>query len=229
MPKIFISRQLHAKSPFKLILEAKGFEVIGRSLLKFKAVDFGKIPKSDWLFFYSKNGVKFFFENKKNKSFKVGKKRIAAMGQGTALALEKYGISADFTGHGDPQKTAKAFLKVAAKDKVLFIRAAVSRNSVATLLSKKIQVLELIAYSNQAVAKPKAVEADALVFTSPMNAECYFRHFKKEKNQKIIAMGQTTAEVLRGLKVGRFSVAREASEVGLVAKVLERVGGFRKS
>ena len=42
------------------MLENQGFEVFGKSLILFEKVDFEIPEKPDWLFFYSKNGVRFF-------------------------------------------------------------------------------------------------------------------------------------------------------------------------
>jgi len=66
MKTIFISRKLSKDSFFKTKLEEAGFTIHGKSLLKFSAIPFQKTPKSDWIFFYSKNGVKFFFQRLKD-------------------------------------------------------------------------------------------------------------------------------------------------------------------
>ena len=61
MKKIFISKKLDSSSIFKTKLENAGFEVWGESLLQLELIPFEKIPSVDWIFFYSQNGVQFFF------------------------------------------------------------------------------------------------------------------------------------------------------------------------
>ena len=109
MPKIFISRQLQKESIFRKRLQESGFEVLAQSLIDFFPESFLKLPQADWLFFYSKKGVQFFFKNKpKNFSKKT---KWAAMGEGTATALAHQNISLDFIGDGSPETTAMNFFK----------------------------------------------------------------------------------------------------------------------
>ena len=63
MKKIFISKKLDSSSIFKTKLENAGFEVWGESLLQLELIPFEKIPSVDWIFFYSQNGVQFFFNH----------------------------------------------------------------------------------------------------------------------------------------------------------------------
>ena len=214
-------------SPFKILLEEKGFEVIGQSLIKFKRIPFKTIPKSDWIFFYSRNGVRYFFQtiNKdlQNSLVKHTTCKFGCIGPATARALQKAGYPPEFTGSGDPESTAQKFLDIARDKNVLFVRARNSQNSVARILGKKLKSAEIIAYDNYPISKPQIPRVDALVFTSPMNADCYFQHYPKQKGQKIIAMGKTTASLLKQLKVGPFSISAAPNEAALAKKVLERL------
>ena len=184
MSKVFISRNLNKKSKFIKQLELEGLEVIGRSLIQFSLIPFEKIPHSDWVFFYSKNGVKYFLEgiNKeallKFKSLiKIQTTKLATIGSGTAMELANAGFPPHFIGHGDPSKTASDFLKLTKGKRVLFVRAKNSRKSIQNLLEAQIEVLDLVVYQNQSKSHFSLPECEYLVFTSPLNVKAYFNKY----------------------------------------------------
>jgi uroporphyrinogen-III synthase len=219
LKKIFITRDLKETDFFKTALEKVGFFVFGKSLIAFSKVDFGVIPDCDWLFFYSKNGVKYFFENIDNQSFDHIK--IAAIGSSTANYLEEYfQIKVDFIGTGEPLQTSKAFVEIAAHQTILFPRAKHSKQSIQKQLGNIIIAKDLIVYENQPIRDFQSIEADILVFTSPMNVKAYFSQMTFQPNQKIISIGNTTAETLKILGFNNFLVAKSPSEQDLVKAVL---------
>jgi hydroxymethylbilane synthase len=220
LKKVFITRDLKETDFFKATLEEVGFSVFGQSLIAFSKVDFGIIPNCDWLFFYSKNGVKYFFENIDNQS--VINKNIGTMGASTADFLtQNFGLKADFFGTGEPLQTAKAFIKIAANQTVLFLRAEYSKQSIQQQLGNTIIAKDLVVYKNQPLSDFDVIDADILVFTSPMNVEAYFNKMVLKPNQKIISIGNTTAKALEILNIERFFIAETPSEKGLVEAVLD--------
>ena len=58
---VFISRDLDEYSAFTALLHAAGWQVRGLSLVTLTALPFDEIPEVDWIFFASKNAVRFFF------------------------------------------------------------------------------------------------------------------------------------------------------------------------
>lgn len=224
MNKVFITRDLKETDFFKISLEKVGFSVFGQSLIHISNVNFDEIlpcTRGDWIFFYSKNGVKFFIEKVGTQALEQYK--IATIGESTAnLLYDNYQVKADFIGTGEPLQTAKAFANKAAGKKVLFPRAKHSRTSIQQQLGNTIIAKDLIVYENQPVAHFDEVEADILVFTSPMNARTFFGQSVLKKHQKIIAIGNTTAKALKSLGVEDFVIAKEPSEKGLAAAVLEQ-------
>ncbi len=58
---VFISRDLDENSGFASQLQAAGWQVRGLSLVTLTALPFDEIPEVDWIFFASKNAVRFFF------------------------------------------------------------------------------------------------------------------------------------------------------------------------
>jgi len=72
------------------MLSPAGFEVIGHSLIEFKAIPFDLPSSFDWIFFYSKNAVRYFFEQIPPENIHSS---IAAFGPGTAHFLKSKNIS----------------------------------------------------------------------------------------------------------------------------------------
>lgn len=220
---VFISRSISENSPFVIALKTKALTVRGASFVAFAASPFEAVPKSDWIFFYSKNAVAYFFENIKKRSLPFNKNAFcwAAIGQSTAESLVKWEVKADFVGTGEPQKTATDFLATARGERVLFPRAANSRQSVQQLLGEGIEAVDLVVYENKPVSVVEICKEDILVFTSPMNAETYFQEYKLQNGQAIVAIGQTTAIALQNLGYKKITIAKEPSETGLAAAALQ--------
>ncbi len=59
---VFISRDLEESSEFATRLCAEGWQVRGFSLVTLAPLPADAIPEADWIFFASKNAVRFFFE-----------------------------------------------------------------------------------------------------------------------------------------------------------------------
>ncbi len=214
MKKVFITRNLKETDFFKTALEEVGFSVFGTSLIDFSIVEFQDFPESDWLFFYSKNAVRYFFKQIDLENIKAIK--IATIGQSTAdFIINHYSLKVDFIGTGEPLQTAKSFVEIAKHQKVLFPRAANSKKSIQKQLGSTIIQKDLIVYQNQPKTEFEIIAADFLVFTSPMNAQTYFGKVALKENQVVIAIGNTTAYELFKLGIKKVKIAKEPSEKGL--------------
>jgi len=221
MKKIFISRDLDEGSVFKKMLTERGFEVADNSLVEFLAVPNISVPSADWVFFYSKNAVRFFCQAVGLRTSKHHK--TAALGPGTAEAMRAAGVLPDFVGDGDPISTAEAFLKVAKGSRVLFPRASESRQSVQRILAGQIESLDLVVYENIAKREFQVPDCQSLVFTSPLNAKAYFSKYRF-REEEVIAIGQTTAACLRQLNITGYKVAEFPSEKALAELVISLLG-----
>ncbi len=222
MKTIFISRDLNAQSFFLQKMKAAGFTVHGKSLLNFSAVSFNRIPKTDWIFFYSKNGVKFFFKGLKESSKKISAHiQWAAIGKATSKALFSQTQQIDFTGNGNTLQTASQFLKLANRQSVLFPQAKNSKKTIERILDQYITSKELIVYNNEPKKRFTLPDCSILVFTSPMNAKAYFKNRALSDDQKVYAIGRTTAKTLVGIGIKDFLIAEEPSEEALVKAILE--------
>ena len=214
---VFITRYLAPDSVFYTQLTDAGYRVSGRSLIEFEAVPVRKIPAVDWIFFYSRRGVAFLFDQI---SALPGECRLAVIGPGTEKKLRSYAYRPDFVGTGKPEQVARDFLKHAHGRRVLFPRARHSRRSVQRALGDAVEAVDLIVYDNRPSGEVPTDDFDVLVFTSPMNARTYFQTRQRLPNQRVIAIGQTTAAALKELGIGRVEVAWEPSEAAMAEMVM---------
>jgi uroporphyrinogen-III synthase len=233
--RIFISRILATDSPLWQIKELWPLaELRAQSLIDIKALAFSPPTDCDILFFYSRNGVRCFFEG-----LPLGYKlpALAAIGAGTGEEIAKYTQNIDFIGNGEPQQTAKDFVQVAAGKKVGFICGKNSLNSVRKAIEKQnttenqqivaknqIIALDFEVYSNQALKAGFAADSNILILTSPMNVEAYFDSFSDNNLTQIIdfvvVIGKSTAKALIPYYQGKTYIAAQPSEDGLLQAFL---------
>lgn len=222
--RVFISRELSPDSDFARILTEKGWTVRGFSLLTLAPLPFVEpLPAADWVFFYSQNAARFFFENARFDDFStaVESKKWAAIGPATGSVLTKFiGRKPDFTGTGDPAATAELFRKLAAGQSVVFPCARRSRHSIREILGDSVRAIPLEIYENAPLADPPRLDDDVLALTSPMNAEAYFSKFGLQTGQKAVAIGQTTAAALKKMGVPDVQISEKTTERGLAEAVL---------
>ncbi len=215
MKRLFISRDVKGDNAFYNILSS-GFRITAYSLIEFKAIPFD-YPNSDfdWIFFYSKNGVNYFFEVLDKTEIRS---KFAAMGPGTAAILKKRGYPVSFTGAGNPSEVASQFLAAAKNKKVLFPQAKNSKQSIQKILEAQIESQSLIVYNNTPkTTLPKQLsEQDVLVFTSPLNVKSYLSHFIIRDTQIVVSMGTSTSESLRQNGISSFHQTSMPSEQGLI-------------
>lgn len=223
MEGVFISRSLAFDSDFQRIVSAANIPITAFSLIEFEVVPFTVFPPTDWIFFYSKHAVTFFLDqivqNNLSKTAFEGI-RFACIGQGTATMLRQYQLNTHFVGNGQPEDVAAAFLPFAKGQRVLFPRADRSRKSIQKILDVHIIVLDLVVYNNKPKKRISMISRRLLVFTSPLNAEAYFYQHKLQPEQRIIAIGDSTAAALRKLGFCEFMVAPQPSERALAEAVL---------
>jgi uroporphyrinogen-III synthase len=235
MKKLFISRDLDEDQAFvKRMLEAD-IEVHGQSLVEFSKVPFSKVPDSDWIFFYSKQGIRFYFDGLDDPAYwsgvrmgmplKVKQLKYATFGKGSTAFLKSYrNITADFTGSGKAEQTATAFLAKAKGEKVLFVRGKQSQQSVQELLKgADLEMMDLVVYDNQPLQKFTVPQCHYLLFTSPLNATAYYQKYSKKPAQKVFAIGETTADTLVSLGLKEVVVAAQPSLDDLATLVLESI------
>ena len=185
MKKIFISRNLSASSPIRDT--AEDHHLVAQSLIEFGSKDF-EPPQADWIFFYSRNGVRFFFEKG---NFALYPYLWACLGEGTADELSHYITDISFIGEGDPEKVADDFQRILASDDVTcYIRAEKSLDSVRKKIDRP-KDFSIPVYSNTPSVKIPKDRFDILIFTSPLNVDAWFGQ-NPYRNEHIISIGTTT-------------------------------------
>lgn len=216
-PTVFISRDLGEDSVFKQHIAPKA-NLIGCSLIEFKAVPFGQLPLCDWLFFYSKKGIDYYLSQVEDLKQLPA---IGVIGQPSAdFLLSKYNIQAQFVGTGHPEGTALGFSKLAQGKTVVFAQAKHSNQSVQKLLGEAVFCHNLIVYQNEIKTNFKLPPIDILVFTSPLNVRAYFDQYPYQSTQKVISIGRVTAKALNEIGITTLTIAAETSELELATACL---------
>jgi hydroxymethylbilane synthase len=214
--RVFISREVSGDSFFRNVLEANKFELHATALIETRAIPFSKVEETGWIFFSSKQAVKFFFRQHPD----LGKQKFACVGKATSEALRRYGVRADFIGSGtDTRMTGKQFAALVGNERVLFPQAKGSLRSVQQQFVKPGQVIDLVVYESIKKLPEKKPDAGIIVFTSPSNVEAWFESYSVHKDQHVIAMGDATANALRQHKVIMLSKTDSFDEAGLARAV----------
>ena len=211
---IFISRELSSSSAFRKF-EIEGVPVIGESLIKIEAAVIDIYPKTDWIFFYSSNGVKHFFDSQEHST----DNQYAVMGPATANVFYKItGHSPKYTGNGIPKDVADNFITYESGKSVLFIKAENSKDSVRQLVLNLMDTYELIAYHNTIRIDIYLQPCNHLVFTSPMNVEGYFNTYSY-RGEQLYAIGQSTADKIKSITGCIAKIPDTPSEYALYSLV----------
>ena len=210
MKKVFISRNLAPKSIFYIRLNPK-VALFDMSLLSFRPLSFDASSRVDWLFFYSKNAIKFYFRQEKPLADLPS---IAVIGNPSANFLKShYNIQADFIGNGEPKATAERFKNMIGEQKVAFVQAQHSKQSIQQKVAFNAE--DRVVYNNCMKQDFELPVVDILAFTSPMNVQAYFQKYHYNSNQHYLAIGPTTAKALADSGVNAIQTAKEPSENAL--------------
>ncbi len=215
-PRIFLSRHLDHDSPFRSLAESGEIGMVAQSLLLFSPVHFRTIPKGDWLFFYSKSGVKYFLDQLST-LVQIASYQIACYGPSTARLWSKMADrDPDFIGDGKPAHVPTDFVRhIQAADTVVFVRAANSRMTVQRAIEDQIVCQDMIAYRNE---QRQDVDIhghfDCALLTSPLNADAFLQQAVGFKGD-IITLGSTTADFVRQKFDIECIVSEDVAEMGM--------------
>lgn len=221
LKKIFISRKVKPNSPLRHMLPASSFELHGESLIQFTPIPFDHLPDTDWIFFYSSNGVRYFFEGLlQNKLTLHSEIKFGAIGGGTAATLKLFVNQAHFIGSGDPVATSQKFNAEVKGKSILFIRALQSKKSIQKMLGPDVTICDLPVYRNEVRVKFELPTCDVIVLTSSLNAEAYFEKYSWNANQMVVAIGQPTAVTIRKVTDKDPLIPSEPSEEAIAQLIL---------
>ena len=218
---VFITREVNENSHFRNVLEGNGFTVAGRPLIETKLIPFSTLPACRWIFFASKNAVKYFFRQQP----RLDGQKFGCVGKTTADALRAEGYRAEFIGsQADTRLIGKQFAARVGSETVLFPQAKGSMRSVQQQFVKKDQVVDLPVYETIQRNADAIPAADILVFTSPSNVEAYFEKHTVLSSQTVVAMGDATASALRKHSIHHPGMPDTFDEAGLARAVFVVAG-----
>lgn len=220
--RIFISRDLDLDSPILAYCQDEGIELLHESMLVFSPVAFKQIPPGDWLFFYSRSGVKYFCQQL-TKQHTIQDYKIACYGPSTSAFWEtSMQTRVQFTGDGKPEYVPSDFMAaINEQETVVFVRAQHSKMSVQRAIEKYVNCSDIIAYQN---STRKDIQLDGHIdialLTSPMNADAFLEQ-KPGFNGQIITLGTTTSTHLKQTRNRNSIPADTITEMGLLQKLKE--------
>lgn len=214
--RVFISRDTRNADYFETVLKGNGYQVYSKALIDIRFIPLKSLPKTDWIFFSSKNAVKNFYMRQPV----LDAVKIGCVGKSTADELRKFGKRADFIGYStDTKLTGKQFASTVGTKSVLFPQAKESMRSIQQAFPNPKQTIDIAVYETLKKNEEKIPDFDIGVFTSPSNVEAFFEKNKLNPEQKIIAMGESTAAALKRKGVKKCFLTSSFDDLGLTRAV----------
>jgi uroporphyrinogen III methyltransferase / synthase len=216
--RIVVTRAREQASELRARLESLGAEVIELPSIALAPIEFQLPDPRDyaWVVFTSANGVDAFFDRgltaRGLDARALGTARVAAIGPGTARALERHGIRPDVV----PDRfVAEALLNAvpAGTGRVLIARAEAARDLLPEGLTEKgydVEVLPVyravpVTPDPEDVARVRAGDIDALTFTSSSTVTnfCDAVEALPDPQPLVVSIGPVTSAtaIERGLRV----------------------------
>lgn len=217
MKRAYLSRESGQSPNLENALRQKGFIIDCQSQVERSIIPIpNKLPEFDWLFFSSPFAVGAFFEQNPD----LGNTRIAALGKGTAEAIEKY-HSVDFVGQSsNTDIVAQSFKKLIGEDIVLFPSPEKGMRKVQNALLPE-QVREVICYSTSPSPK-KIDEADVYLFSSPSNVKAFAKLNHFPNKAVYYAFGKSSAAALEESGVKNIELTRTYDEKVLIQAIFSK-------
>lgn len=192
-----------------------------------------EISRFTWLAFTSANGIDIFFDMLSSSKFDIRSLshiKFACIGSGTANALKKYGIKADFV----PSKfTAEAMGKelneiLTEKDAVIAPRAAnaspLFEENIKKAAFKAVKLYEITADRNIIEKNAeKALSADFIVFGSRSGAECWLKYAAISPSTVPVCIGKPTAHALEEKGIKNYIIPPKAQAEYIAETILNEV------
>jgi len=241
--RIVVTRAREQASELRVRLEALGGEVLELAAIRVEPIDFvlPALGGYSWLVFTSANGVRAFFERGLDAAGldarALGGLRLAAIGPGTATALEARGLRPDLV----PERfVAESLLEAfpdpgASGERVLLARAQQARDVLPEGLGARGYVVDVLAVYRTVPAEPdpsvveqiRAGKVDALTFTSSSTVTNFVDAVGEITGPQplVVSIGPVTSATARdrGLQVG--AEADPHTIDGLVEAVRAALGG----
>lgn len=189
---ILFTRKLKKDSLVRFWAQQENFHLIEQPFIQLKLVDHANeifVPETDWIFFSSPNGATIYIEN-----YSLKAKKIAALGAGTADAIEAKGLSVSFCGDHSksPAEIGKNFFaQVNPGESVYFPVSQLSRRSIIKQAGNH-KVFEEVTYQNVPIESTLQTNPKVLILTSPSNIDSFLANHQIQEDQSIIVLGSTS-------------------------------------
>ncbi|GIV26938.1 MAG: hypothetical protein KatS3mg027_0752 [Bacteroidia bacterium] len=194
---IFISKSLDENNYLKKLCQRLHWKLTDISLIQTNSVSVSSIPDCDWIFFSSKNAVKYFLNSLSDAKELANNKHIACIGKSTAYFLESQGFSVHYYGSDtNLENIANEFSKHCKNQRVLFPCSTISNQSIGNLIQEIAEVNYLPVYSTMELNITLSESFDVLIFTSPSNVRAFFKSNNVSLQARYIAMGESTKKEL---------------------------------
>ncbi len=253
--RVVLTRNREQSGELRNKIEALGGEVLELPLIKIspycepKALDeiFAEMGSYEWIVFTSRNGVRYFFDFffKRFKDIRcIGGLRVACVGEGTAAEIEKYHLEVDFVPkEAVGERLAEGLIEYQNLDntKILVITGNLNRDVLVKTLEEKghaivdtlkVYETELEDLGDSEDAKSfRQKGADVIVFASSSAVDSFVRQARalqlglKAKKPLACSIGPITSKVMQEVGIKVDMEAKEHSTDGIVASLLDGIGG----
>ena len=225
MRAALLTRELPTDSPLPDVAARAGYRLHALPFLRAAARAFGYPRDPDWLFAYSANAVRGFVAQPGARDWARSRPglRVGAIGAATAAAWAAQGFAVDFEGGGTPAEVAMQFVRLAAGQRIGFLQAAESRDSVAALLGPEIAATPVVTYETTAVAHEGLPHVEVALLTSPRCARAFTAAYAATHGApalsrvRLHAIGPTTAADLAAAGHPAAATAASPSVEALLA------------
>lgn len=229
MRRAYLTRGLPRDSPLFDVARRAGYELRAEATLSIRYERFVYPDAPDWLFAYSAHAVHGFFQGIGCRTWLqcMPAIKFAAIGTGTAEAWRANRIEVDFVGAGSPAAVSTQFEAVAGGQRVAFLQARESRESVATQLGGRITATTVPTYRSEIRPDLRPPRVEVALLTSPKSADAFLRAYAKTHGAEAVAgllsyaIGVTTATAVGAAGYPVTGVAPEVSVRGLVETLFE--------
>jgi uroporphyrinogen-III synthase len=253
--RVLVTRPAGQAGEFLTALRAAGAEPVLMPAIEIRPLEdtrvldeaLRRILEHDWVIFTSANGVRHVWERLAalgledvledgEEGRKPGQPRVAAIGPGTAAALERRGVHPDYVPAEYVAEALAAGLPVAEGARVLMLRADIARATLRERLEARgARVDDVAAYrtitgtaqagSDQTESEPSPA-VDAVTFTSSSTVRGFLNAGGRvPEGAAVVCIGPVTARTARELGLRVDAVAQLYTLEGLVEALVRHFGG----
>ncbi len=219
--KVFLSRnhpsEVLVNHAQKSAWELTCFSCIQKSLITREGP-----PEADWIFFYSPSAVRLYAKN-----FERSTHLVAALGEGTAQAMQEHDLAPDYVGSAtDPSEVVREFSDLLdANQSVVQARGEKSFERLREVLNAE-QIIDWPFYKSEPAKSIPFVEADYYIFTSPSNVEAYLaKHSLPEKSLAVV-FGESTKSSLQAKSSIPILVTNDPGEESSIQRIEAHLEGL---